>query len=680
MRNYIDIVSGKKSSLKDHKSILSILEEGIKENMEMLNSLRGVAERYKLDGVMGYVKSIEDVMRDLKRNDRQVYAAKWCRLWVFQQLVGLLKQDFYRQTKLSFDPDSQKDEFNNVYEQFHSEVSKLAAKYTNDWQKTVGDTGGFDKLPDSMPMATLRREIVNHFMGIEYVKIKNYTFTQKPYLEIIADLDALEDEYKTKVGGLLTLQAGDKIILKLPDNYMWVMLSRGYCRDEAGAMGHCGNAGAKSGDRILSLRKFEERIDGTDYYSVYLTFILNADGKLGEMKGRANNKPVARYHPAIIELLKLPIIKGIRGGGYLPENNFSLNDLTEDQQNELLELKPELGGLLFRYQKQGDTPEIRKEILDTLKEEHYQNKSTFDDEGNLIFTKFDNLTDMIEELSDDDLTNKILKNEIDFYPDYTNPDAINGLLDELTLQRQIKIIDYVQDLVESNGDEDEIEDFDPTDSENVMKYLQQYDDTAYGEFQSAISIGEQYGAESEAFEALESAIKSAQQQIEHGSLVIPTYTRSNGDTGFVFDSPCYIKLTIEEACKLLDEDSSKVDDYGGGTDLSDIKETFWGDLDSEIFEVSEPYYGFSGYDREAAIDHLLENLDIEGLDDVEKAPGEMPDFMNMSKDDLKEFIEMMYEKIPDGFIRKAPLLTVEEWRWPNIARNLWIKWYGKPTS
>ena len=117
------------------------------------------------------------------------------------------------------------------------------------------------------------------------------------------------------------------------EGWKWVDLRKGYCDKESKSMGHCGNSGALLGDTILSLR---------DQNNIpHLTFILNG-GNLGQMKGRNNNKPSEKYHPAIVELLKLPIIKQVVGGGYKPENNFSLNDLDEEIKDQLIELKPDL--------------------------------------------------------------------------------------------------------------------------------------------------------------------------------------------------------------------------------------------------------------------------------------------------------------------------------------------------
>ena len=134
--------------------------------------------------------------------------------------------------------------------------------------------------------------------------------------------------------------------------WKWVSLGYGHCPIEAKSMGHCGNAGAKSGDDILSLR------DPEGYPR--LTFIVN-DGMLGEMKGRANTKPKEDYHPAIVELLKHDEINHVVGGGYMPEMNFKLDDLDDETRNELLEDKPDL---------EVDEGELLEKKVEEINKEH----------------------------------------------------------------------------------------------------------------------------------------------------------------------------------------------------------------------------------------------------------------------------------------------------------------------
>lgn len=182
-----------------------------------------------------------------------------------------------------------------------------------------------------------------------------------PPVHLSSTLAQLEEEYNSKRSQLVTPKPGDKIILNYGKS-AWVMLDRGACSDEAAAMGHCGNAPSERlGDRILSFRTLMP--DGRQ--KPHLTFILHKNGFLGEMKGRANEKPNSKYHKYIVDLLKQDFIKGIVGGGYEPEKNFALWDLPPAQAIEVLTARPELipklilDPMISNYKKEKVPPEVQ---------------------------------------------------------------------------------------------------------------------------------------------------------------------------------------------------------------------------------------------------------------------------------------------------------------------------------
>lgn len=156
-------------------------------------------------------------------------------------------------------------------------------------------------------------------------------------------------------------------LIDFGDGFAWWDLGVQFCDAEGKAMGHCGNNSymKKDGDHLLSLRHETTR-GGKRYHTPYLTFILDADNRLGEMKGRGNDKPAARYHPYIIALLKLPIIEGIKGGGYKPENNFSIRDLDPETQAELIKANPELETLTDKFKRLGPVPEVVDRVYDEI--------------------------------------------------------------------------------------------------------------------------------------------------------------------------------------------------------------------------------------------------------------------------------------------------------------------------
>lgn len=217
-------------------------------------------------------------------------------------------------------------------------------------------------------------ELLYHYNGIAYQKIKDAN-PYKSTESFLTVLSRLERDFTSLSEELIEINGDEELILDMGE-YKWYLLDRESCSAEGNAMGHCGNAGSpKSGDQILSLRRVIKH-NGIAYFRPSLTFIIN-NGILGEMKGRANNKPNSKYHPYIMGLLKLPFIKGIRGGGYKPEANFDVSDLTDEQRAELSELKG--SNFLLRYSAIAEinklyieTGQFTHSMLTSLEEELYE--------------------------------------------------------------------------------------------------------------------------------------------------------------------------------------------------------------------------------------------------------------------------------------------------------------------
>lgn len=281
----------------------------------------------------------------------------------------LIKQTFdslakYRETEdadLSRKVVALLDRYSSDWTKFRQQMNRL--NYPNKWKFFVADVmrqslmlallDGLGIEDNKLRRKVKMKEIIdgkpsdvvyimqnlNHFMGIDYPPLQAFDPSSDPdnYLE---NLTEIEDEWKDAVGdGWITPQGDETLILDL-GKYKWFDLGRGACRDEGGAMGHCGNTpSVRAGDTIYSLRQVATR-GGQEFHRPSLTFIAN-NGILGEMKGRANNKPDEKYHPHIIELLKSKYIDGIRGGGYMPQSNFHPDDLTEEQRQEIIDLKGE---------------------------------------------------------------------------------------------------------------------------------------------------------------------------------------------------------------------------------------------------------------------------------------------------------------------------------------------------
>ena len=150
-------------------------------------------------------------------------------------------------------------------------------------------------------------------------------------LSVIGVLDGLRRLEISLVANnaFIYCEEGEDFIF-LENGWKWVRIQEGRSRQEALAMGHCGNEYGHLSDVMYSLRE-PVAVDGEERWKPHLTFIARNDRFFGETKGRANSKPSAAHHQSIVELLKRNRFLGNRGGGYLPENNFYLLDLTDEQ-------------------------------------------------------------------------------------------------------------------------------------------------------------------------------------------------------------------------------------------------------------------------------------------------------------------------------------------------------------
>ena len=212
---------------------------------------------------------------------------------------------------------------------------------------------------------------IEHYLSLPIQDITGMQFAWQSPQEIFGAFQEAENEWKENQQRTIDFDEDHEVVLDFKDGYKWMNLNRAYCDKEAQAMGHCGNSPrSHTDDTILSLRKDVQYGDEVKQSPV-LTFILKSDGYLTEMKGRGNDKPAARYHKYIIPLLKLDIIEGIKGGGYMPQNNFSINDLDDDVKEDLLAEKPELAGPMERVRKfleEGKTKEAVYEIKEMMDE------------------------------------------------------------------------------------------------------------------------------------------------------------------------------------------------------------------------------------------------------------------------------------------------------------------------
>lgn len=232
------------------------------------------------------------------------------------------------------------------------QLEKLIEQYKKEF---AAKSGGRPPAMISLSDFPAMKRALEHFLSLPVPEIQNKVFTVESYSDIYNAFSVAEQEWKEQAKALLKPKTEDKVWMQFPNGWAWFWLPRAYCSEEQRAMGHCGNSPMEGAANvsILSLREPKQAGAETLWYP-HLTFILHGPGdrgSLGEMKGRGNDKPVAKYHPYIIALLKDPRIYGIVGGGYKPENNFALSDLTPEQRQEVAAANPAVGLSISDYNK-----------------------------------------------------------------------------------------------------------------------------------------------------------------------------------------------------------------------------------------------------------------------------------------------------------------------------------------
>jgi len=341
----------------------------------------------------------------------------------------------------------------------------------------------------------------------------------------------------------------------------WLSLDKGYCSDEARAMGHCGNTGATKGDNILSLR------DPEGY--AHLTFIVN-NKMLGEAKGRGNAKPVKRYHPAIIALLKSDWIGTIKGGGYLPENNFTFEDLNKNEQQEIMKQKPHMNDW-FEYM--FSSAKDNKSLLEMLNSNGFEFENIEDKGEKTLFGSADKQL-IIETVNDLKELYESIKNstskveDFSYWEDPEPMDFPSGDIKDLLDWTPSDITDKLEAYFKKElGDEYE--------EDNLEEYIEN-DDEIKAAFERAESWAMDSGTQGEAW-------KDIQKQLSD--------TTENGFYVDFSKHPWRVSIDLSDL-KSLWKTLEK-----NGESLDHLKEYY-------DFEYNQPYNGYSDFDK----DHFIETL------------------------------------------------------------------------
>lgn len=270
----------------------------------------------------------------LKRKDRIIWYLKEMRL----QWLSLLSNELEHLEGGSSPLDDPVGEAKVLREVLVNEFRRINTKWTLDTISDLPSDYGFDYEYEDIAFLLTS---VEHFLSMGVPAIDDYVFKDQTPSELISKFDDLEQSNQSKLKRKPVVGNEEaEEFLRLNSNWVWFDLKTAGCREEGGAMGHCGNMHNVNDENktILSLREKK----GSKWLP-HLTFIYHkAEKALGEMKGVSNSKPIKKLHKYIVPLLRDERIQILSGGGYKFLNNFKLSDLGNDLYTRLKEKKPML--------------------------------------------------------------------------------------------------------------------------------------------------------------------------------------------------------------------------------------------------------------------------------------------------------------------------------------------------
>lgn len=296
-------------------------------------------------------REVEWARQTLEREDRVIWYLRYLQMAL---LVKMTEAD------------------STIGERVEKKIRQFAAK--------AGMTEGNVKSSLSMFMDGSVKRFLTHFLSMPISGIQQYAFAWQTPSEIYDAFNEMESDWREDQDRTVPHDQNADVVIDFGDGYAWYNLNKAYCPAEAKAMGHCGNSPRQhSSDTILSLRR-SQQVGDEEILTPVLTFILDDNGMLGEMKGRGNDKPAERYHKYIIPLLRHEAITGIKGGGYMPENNFNINDLDDEIKDELIAEKPGLEGPTAVVERLMDSGDYDRGIsaIEDLMREHGLSYQTLD--------------------------------------------------------------------------------------------------------------------------------------------------------------------------------------------------------------------------------------------------------------------------------------------------------------
>lgn len=223
------------------------------------------------------------------------------------------------------------------------------------------------------------KEFLRHFLvSMDIPEIKNTVMKNQTWMDLEDKFSEAEKKWEADNLVRSVPEYGDAVLSVPNSNLVVFRLNRASCKLEGDAMSHCGNMATLEDSDIYSVRSPDPENSG--HWIPHVTAIENTkgSGEFGEIKGFGNQKPSDRYHPAIIAMIESGIIKKLGGGGYKPENNFSMGDLTDKERDYLYDYSPSVFTASQTWEREGKV--LNERVMSAVRSE----LNTSEDEDKIV--------------------------------------------------------------------------------------------------------------------------------------------------------------------------------------------------------------------------------------------------------------------------------------------------------
>ena len=284
----------------------------------------------------------------------------------------------------------------NKTPEFRTYADKELQKYNSKAGSNVS-YGELKRLPSSSRLLPK----LEHYYSMNVHKINEYVFKYQTPKDVVAQFEKWEDEHLAKNSKERHIvERNEQVFLDCGGGWYWLDLGRASCREEADAMGHCGNGGVTDPNiTIISLRKKVQQGKKVFWQPHATAIYYKREKSIEQIKGANNNKPDSSLAPQMFKLFMDDRVQGFIHGSYEAKQDFRPDDLPQDMQDTLEQEKPEMlatiAGNVFE--------DIRTNGLDTsnLNRLREEEELPFTDDGDIIIEWFAALSVLFERYGDE---------------------------------------------------------------------------------------------------------------------------------------------------------------------------------------------------------------------------------------------------------------------------------------